>query len=379
MGRGARSVSVEKEKKWEELKPFFDEVKTDFGDLLLIQISIKTRRYSVNALFENIKETDLNKWTGEGLSQLHYLVVGEVTLEDLNNALQNAKNSVEGQKKAYLDVLRKYDGIIKDIAESKVPYLTVNDLHFPVTNINKEIQGQSVVNEELDKEITILLLANATIKELEDTLKNYIPKSKELWEAIQPQLAKTSAKQTLIFSVEKRSLFFANALFEEKKQPDYYELMGSAKHQLWILAVVKISDTKQLIQDLGLNSTAQTPTQETNQENTDSILSEINSVLTDILKLKPDLEKIRKINLNGEEYDIYIESNTNEKFLLKNQKVQSNQDVLNQLKNYLANINNNQKTSKNQDLAIGLGTAGGVVALAGVGGFAYWFLKIRKS
>ena len=37
-----------------------------------------------------------------------------------------------------------------------------------------------------------------------------------------------------------------------------------------------------------------------------------------------------------------------------------------------------EKSTKNQTLAIGLGTAGGVVALAGAGGFAYWFLKIRK-
>ena len=37
------------------------------------------------------------------------------------------------------------------------------------------------------------------------------------------------------------------------------------------------------------------------------------------------------------------------------------------------------KKNNNQNLAIGLGTAGGVVALAGAGGFAYWFLKIRKS
>ena len=37
------------------------------------------------------------------------------------------------------------------------------------------------------------------------------------------------------------------------------------------------------------------------------------------------------------------------------------------------------KKSTNQNLAIGLGTAGGVVALAGAGGFAYWFVKIRKS
>ena len=35
--------------------------------------------------------------------------------------------------------------------------------------------------------------------------------------------------------------------------------------------------------------------------------------------------------------------------------------------------------STNQNLAIGLGTAGGVVALAGTGGFVYWFVKIRKS
>ena len=38
-----------------------------------------------------------------------------------------------------------------------------------------------------------------------------------------------------------------------------------------------------------------------------------------------------------------------------------------------------EESTKNQYLAIGLGIAGGVLALAGVGGFAYWFLKIRKS
>ena len=37
------------------------------------------------------------------------------------------------------------------------------------------------------------------------------------------------------------------------------------------------------------------------------------------------------------------------------------------------------KKSTNQNLVIGLGTAGGAVALIGAGGFVYWFLKIRKS
>ena len=37
------------------------------------------------------------------------------------------------------------------------------------------------------------------------------------------------------------------------------------------------------------------------------------------------------------------------------------------------------ESKKKQNLAIGLGTAGGVIALAGATGFAYWFLKIRKS
>ena len=37
-----------------------------------------------------------------------------------------------------------------------------------------------------------------------------------------------------------------------------------------------------------------------------------------------------------------------------------------------------EKSTKNQNLAIGLGTAGGVVVLAGAGGFVYWFIKVRK-
>ena len=44
-----------------------------------------------------------------------------------------------------------------------------------------------------------------------------------------------------------------------------------------------------------------------------------------------------------------------------------------------AETKSSTKKSNNQNLAIGLGTAGGVLALAGAGGFAYWFLKIRKS
>ena len=46
---------------------------------------------------------------------------------------------------------------------------------------------------------------------------------------------------------------------------------------------------------------------------------------------------------------------------------------------YWKSLSENTDDSSNQNLAIGLGTAGGVVALAGAGGFAYWFLKIRKS
>ena len=38
-----------------------------------------------------------------------------------------------------------------------------------------------------------------------------------------------------------------------------------------------------------------------------------------------------------------------------------------------------EQSTKQQNLAIGLGTLVGSVALAGAGGFAYWFLKIRKS
>ena len=47
----------------------------------------------------------------------------------------------------------------------------------------------------------------------------------------------------------------------------------------------------------------------------------------------------------------------------------------------LSALSNNDEVEKTstKNLAIGLGAAGGVLVLAGVGGFAYWFLKIRKS
>ena len=38
-----------------------------------------------------------------------------------------------------------------------------------------------------------------------------------------------------------------------------------------------------------------------------------------------------------------------------------------------------EQATKRRNLAIGLGTAGGIVVLVGASGFAYWFVKIRKS
>ena len=56
------------------------------------------------------------------------------------------------------------------------------------------------------------------------------------------------------------------------------------------------------------------------------------------------------------------------------------QQITTPLDNLVAKAEKDEAESKKkQNLAIGLGTAGSVVALAGAGGFAYWFLKIRKS
>ena len=60
------------------------------------------------------------------------------------------------------------------------------------------------------------------------------------------------------------------------------------------------------------------------------------------------------------------------------QKLVEGKITLSQLKTIYQESLPSSKKSTNQNLAIGLGTAGGVVALAGAGGFAYWFLKIRK-
>ena len=37
-----------------------------------------------------------------------------------------------------------------------------------------------------------------------------------------------------------------------------------------------------------------------------------------------------------------------------------------------------KEKQQSQDLTIGLATGGGVLVAAGVGGFLYWFFKIRK-
>ena len=372
------SVSAKKEKKWEELKPFFDKFLEEFKDLLLVQIYIdkgssKPKMYFVNALFENIAEKDLNKWTTEARKQLHFLMLSEVTFDDLNKALENAKNNVKNKKDEYLNVFRNRDrkAITKKIAESSLPYLTANDFHFPITNINKEIQNPLPDKSELDKEITILLLAKLTIKELTNAFQA-LSQSENMWKDIQPDLEGFQKKQYLLFSYEKGLLAWVWALFDEKNKKEYYELSGAAKNQLWYLIRQGFDDAKQLIDQLRLNSLAST-SEQTNQENTESVLSEINFVLDDISKLKPNL---KKINLDGEEYDVQTQPNTNTKILVKNKIIQNSQVVLNKLKKYLSDI---KESPKNQNLAIGLGTAGGIVALAGVGGFAYWFLKIRKS
>ena len=46
---------------------------------------------------------------------------------------------------------------------------------------------------------------------------------------------------------------------------------------------------------------------------------------------------------------------------------------------YLDSLETKEDKDTNQNLAIGLGTAGGVIVLAGAAGFVYWLIKIRKS
>ena len=121
-------------------------------------------------------------------------------------------------------------------------------------------------------------------------------------------------------------------------------------------------------------------------------LAKYKEIITFLTKLTTD-KKIEKLTIKDQDYSFTsLLTDANRQFvdfakdsLDELQKLVEGKITLSQLKTaYQESLRSSAtksptKKSTNQNLAIGLGTAGGVLALAGAGGFAYWFLKIRKN
>ena len=228
------------EKKWNEVRPFFQEFKRDYPDLFLYKVILNgTKVVKVNLLVKYSEEKDISSWTDEALFQLFQLNNNKKAKKNLDDALTKAKGDAKKIKRDYFDAVSdpEFKEVVDKIVNSQHPYITVGDGHFRISEMAKF--RTSAFNEtKAEEEVIPFLLAKINSNQLEGALKR-IPERISKWKEFQEWLKDEKVVPWRHFY---NGVFFEIwALAEEKRVVDYYQLKGGARVQLDKLVVGKVN------------------------------------------------------------------------------------------------------------------------------------------
>ena len=362
---------VELEKKWNDIRPFFEEFKRDYSDLLLVRMILNGGLHYVDLLVKYSGEEDVSDWSEEALDQLKDMYLSKITKKILDDALVKAKEDAKEKKEDYFQIVNNsdYREVVNKIVNSQHPYVTVGDGHFRISEMAKF--RTSAFNEtKAEEEVIPFLLAKINSNQLEGALKR-IPERISKWKEFQEWLK--DKKSIPIIANYNQSLFSIWALVEEKAVVDYYRLKGGARTQL----------DRLVIKNVDINSLIKSVARWTDKENNgkESVLTKKPKQLSKILEennkktreLINDYPDFKKVELNGQMYEIIENEDTSQsvKLLLKNDDIATDDDFT-VLRKHLS------EEDSTDYLAIGLGVGGGVISLIVVGGLLYWFFRVKK-
>ena len=277
----------------------------------------------------------------------------------LRETLASVKiTSIENRFLSEKEVRQKFNAIaIKALAEAQTEYkskteITTAEPKNIKINEAKPASGQNV--QKMDKNLE---------------------KAIQFWQILRPQLNSYVGYQSKSIKIDQKT-YLIDRLFEEKNNvTPFKELNFTFQQQVYNLILDNITPQKVII-NLQQTNDRVLDIYWTNFKKRFSFYAnyQLSSFLID--------DKTYKVN----HLWTYINKNSTISDLPTNAKTQlqtlfDDSVIAKDVETYLNSLEKPAETKKstNQNLAIGLGTAGGVVVLAGVGGFAYWFLKIRKS
>ena len=383
-----------------KLKARFDETKTKLltdlknaldqlvaFDPTVTQLPIKGQKYDLNDLIaarDKLLETNFETNQGSAFNQVKVLFSNQIYASHIVQAInQLTKYRVIKNFLTQMSTDQKLTSLqIQNQNHSFTSLLTDLAKDFTDFSSNALVQLQALVDNNID------------VNQLDTAYQNSIALI-DLWNEIKDELiAYPGSVFTEQITVSDKGTFTINHLLS-KKNDNFSDLSSDARDQLQALLNAKVANG-----ELGIALT----TRNNNKLNT--LWTALKAALASYTGTNPGDQDItisdnryrlnllvanKKLATAGS--DLTPEEGKSQLQALVNDQVTA-KDVKTTLDAYQESLPSSPtqepsedksetksptKKSTNQNLAIGLGTAGGVVALAGAGGFTYWFLKIRKS
>ena len=367
---------VQLEEKWNDIRPFFQEFKRDYSDLLLVGMILNGGFHYVDLLVKYSDEVDISDWSYESLRQLNKMVMGKITRKILDDALAKAKEDAKKKKEDYFQIISNsdYKGVVDKIVNSQHHYVTVgDDGHFRISEMAKF--GTSAFNEaKAEEEVIPFLLGRVDSDQLKEALKR-IPERISKWKEFQEWLKdRKSTSKVMIYNYTYFSIW---ALVEEKAVVDYYRLKGSARTQLDYL-VVKDVDITGFIKEISSYDRLINENDKKNEwskklgDYSVKVLKENSKKTRELINDYPNFKELELENQKYEIVQLETSDEQLESFLFKNNEFVTDSNDFIALREHLS------EEDSTDYLAIGLGVGGGVISLIVVGGLLYWFFRVKK-
>ena len=373
---------------WSGIK---DELKKpEYAHLSKTPILINNKNYDLKLLFDAAQSS----FTGNGYN---LNLAAKMQLQDLVNANIDAQKLKDALAKTALDLLWSE---IKSELKTKYAYLSKNPILVNGNNYNLEplfvAAKDDTQYEKKGSELSVQAkdklqeLVNAVVisQKLKDALD---VKNNENLDAFWSEIKSELKKPDYAYLVKTQILVKGNnynlePLFVAVKNE--YRVLGSqlsdsAKNKLQSLVSADVQ-----------HQIFKTSLMTINNQKLDNLWTQLKKILN-----QPEFSKRKdtSIKIKNKSYDLKLLFTAKDKTTVKGsalpldaklqlQKLVNDQVTSKMVENQLLALNQaeaeNNKQAKEkqqrQDLTIGLATGGSVLVAAGVGGFLYWFFKIRK-
>ena len=373
--------------------------KPEYAHLSKTPIPINNKNYDLKLLFEVAHD-----FTGNGYD---LDLAAKMQLQDLVNPgidAQKLKDALDVKNNENLNTL--WTGIKDELKKAEYAYLSKTLINIGGTDYNLEFlftaakddtqyakEGSELpaqAKNQLQELVNDIVNAQ-NVKDALDVKNN--ENLNTLWSDIKDELKKLEyAHLTKTPITVGRKDYNLGSLFAAAKDDTQYEKKGSelsaaAKNKLQSLVSAGVQH------QIFKTSLAKAKIQ--NNQKLDNFWTQLKKILN-----QPEFDKWKdtSIKIKNKNYDLKLlfaaakdKTNVKGSALSLNSKLQL-QELLNDqvtpkmVENQLLALNqaeaekNKQAKEKQQrqDLTIGLATGGGVLVAAGLGGFLYWFFKIRK-